>query len=182
MSGTPGKSDSGGPLNNMSKKEVEDLLKKGAYGAIMDDDDAAEKFCEEDIDQILSNRATTIKHEAGIKGSTFSKATFAGASDNRMDIDINDPDFWEKWARKADLDLDALTANKLIIEQPRVRKQTQRYTANVDEHIMDDLGSDSDSDFEGKKRRRKGDSGWGRKESFKLQKGILKGSYPNACN
>lgn len=55
----------------------------GAYGAIMDDDDAAEKFCEEDIEQILSNRATTIKHEAGIKGSTFSKATFAGAADSR---------------------------------------------------------------------------------------------------
>ena len=99
----------------------------------MDDDDAAEKFCEEDIDQILQKRATTIKHEAGVKGSTFSKATFAGG-DNRMDIDINDPDFWEKWARKADLDLDQLTANKLIIEQPRVRKQTQRYTgAPVDE-------------------------------------------------
>lgn len=160
----------------MTKKEVEDLLKKGAYGALMDDDDAAEKFCEEDIEQILCNRATTIKHEAGVKGSTFSKATFAGAAENRMDIDINDPDFWEKWARKADLDLDALTANKLIIEQPRVRKQTQRYTAQVDEHIMEDLGSDSDSDFEGKKRRRK-DTGWGRKESFKLQKGILKGSY-----
>lgn len=29
MSGTSGKSESGGPLNNMSKKEVEDLLKKG---------------------------------------------------------------------------------------------------------------------------------------------------------
>jgi len=177
MSGTD--KDNTGPLNQMSKKEVEDLLKKGAYGAIMDDDDAAEKFCEEDIEQILAKRATTIKHEAGVKGSTFSKATFAGAAENRMDIDINDPDFWEKWARKADLDLDALTANKLIIEQPRVRKQTQRYTAQVDEHIMDDLGSDSDSDFEGKKRRRKGDPpGWGRKESFKLQKGILKGSYP----
>lgn len=93
-----------------------------------------------------------------------------------MDIDINDPDFWEKWARKADLDLEALTANKLIIEQPRVRKQTQRYTAEVDEHFTEDIGSDSDDEFDSRKRRRKGDAGWGRKESFKLQKGILKGS------
>ena len=54
----------------------------------MDDDDAAEKFCEEDIEQILSNRATTIKHEAGIKGSTFSKATFAGAADSRTVFEI----------------------------------------------------------------------------------------------
>ena len=68
MSGSSSSKDSSGnPLSSMSKKEVEDLLKKGAYGAIMDDDDAAEKFCEEDIDQILSKRATTIKHEAGVK-------------------------------------------------------------------------------------------------------------------
>ena len=27
-------------------------------------------------------------------------------SDNRNDIDIADPNFWQKWAKKADLDLD----------------------------------------------------------------------------
>lgn len=40
----------------LTKKEIEDLLKKGAYGAIMDDDNAGDKFCEEDIDQILERR------------------------------------------------------------------------------------------------------------------------------
>ena len=40
----------------LTKKEIEDLLKKGAYGAIMDDDNAGDKFCEEDIDVILSRR------------------------------------------------------------------------------------------------------------------------------
>ena len=30
----------------MSKKEVEDLLKKGAYGAVMDEDDDANKLGE----------------------------------------------------------------------------------------------------------------------------------------
>ena len=34
------KSDGPGPL---SKKEIEDLLKKGAYGALMDDDNAGDK-------------------------------------------------------------------------------------------------------------------------------------------
>jgi len=52
---------------------VEDLLKRGAYGAIMDDDDAGNKFCEEDIDQILDRRAHTVTLESGEKGSTFSK-------------------------------------------------------------------------------------------------------------
>ena len=26
---------------------------------------------------------------------------------NRDDIDINDPEFWEKWAKKADVNVDA---------------------------------------------------------------------------
>ena len=60
----------------LTKKEIEDLLKKGAYGAIMEDDTAADKFCEEDIDKILQQRSTVIQIEGGEKGSTFSKASF----------------------------------------------------------------------------------------------------------
>ena len=40
------------------------------------------------------------------EGSTFSKASFAHTT-SRSDIDIDDPDFWQKWAKKADIDLDA---------------------------------------------------------------------------
>lgn len=42
----------------------------------MEDDDAAKKFCEEDIDQILNRRAHTVTLESGEKGSTFSKVNF----------------------------------------------------------------------------------------------------------
>ena len=42
----------------------------------MDDDEAASKFCEEDIDQILDRRAQTVTIESGEKGSTFSKVIF----------------------------------------------------------------------------------------------------------
>ena len=45
------------PLPNILKdihatkvREVETLLKKGAYGALMDDETAGDKFCEEDIE------------------------------------------------------------------------------------------------------------------------------------
>ena len=38
----------------LTKTEVEDLLKKGAYGALMDDENAGDKFCEEDIEVSLS--------------------------------------------------------------------------------------------------------------------------------
>lgn len=68
----------------------------------MEEDNAGDKFCEEDIDQILKRRTQVITLESE-KGSTFSKASFA-SSGIRQDIDIDDPDFWKKWARKADID------------------------------------------------------------------------------
>lgn len=83
---------------------MEDLLKKGAYGALMEDDRAGEKFCEEDIEHILQQR-TRVRHiEAGVKGSTFAKASF-NMSTNRSDINIDDPQFWQKWAKKAEIDV-----------------------------------------------------------------------------
>lgn len=68
----------------------------------MEEDNAGDKFCEEDIDQILERRTQVITLESE-KGSTFSKASFA-SSGIRQDIDIDDPDFWKKWAKKAEID------------------------------------------------------------------------------
>lgn len=59
----------------LSKKEIEDLLKRGAYGAIMDEEDEGAKFCEEDIDQILQRRTKTITIESEGRGSTFAKVS-----------------------------------------------------------------------------------------------------------
>jgi len=92
------KKDGGGP-QALTKKEIEDLLKKGAYGALMDDDNAGDKFCEEDIDSILQRRAKTITIEGNQAGGSFSKATFASAE--TTDISLDDPDFWAKWAKKS---------------------------------------------------------------------------------
>lgn len=47
----------------LTRKEVEDLLRKGAYGAVMDEDNEGSKFSEEDIDTILQRRTQTIKLE-----------------------------------------------------------------------------------------------------------------------
>ncbi|KAJ8302947.1 hypothetical protein KUTeg_019343 [Tegillarca granosa] len=134
------------PQAQLSKKEIENLLRKGAYGALMEDDSAGDKFCEEDIDQILKRRTQVIQIESEGKGSTFAKASFSMSS-NRSDIDINDPNFWQKWAKKADLDADELKhKNDLIIQEPRQRKQTARY--GNDESVLDmsELESSSDSD------------------------------------
>lgn len=80
--------DSSAP-SALSKSEVENLLKKGAYGAFLDDE-ASAQFCEEDIDDILLRRTQTIRHDATTaKGSIFSKATFA--SENTTNVDMDDP-------------------------------------------------------------------------------------------
>ena len=70
------------------------------------------RFCEEDIDQILEQRAHVVQLENEGKGSTFSKASFV--ADESSDINIDDPDFWQKWAEKAKLDLDELV-NKVYV-------------------------------------------------------------------
>ncbi|XP_050399765.1 chromodomain-helicase-DNA-binding protein 9 isoform X2 [Patella vulgata] len=176
--------------SQLSKKEVEELLKKGAYGALMDDDTTGDDFCEEDIDQILQRRTQVIQIESEGKGSTFAKASFS-LSTNRSDIDINDPEFWQKWAKKADLDVDEISSrNDLIIEQPRRRKQTARFGNDDNVVDMSELESSSDSDDENKsskrksKRGRKKDDdedfnedytgdGYCRSECFKVEKMLL---------
>ncbi|XP_052564493.1 uncharacterized protein LOC120426896 isoform X3 [Culex pipiens pallens] len=124
-----------GSQKQLSKKEIEDLLKKGAYGAVMDDD-AGDKFCEEDIDSILLRRTQVITMESE-KGSTFSKASFAAAA-NRSDINIDDPDFWNKWAKRAEIDPAACEKDEtedLVIAEPRKRTQIKRY--GHDDGVMD---------------------------------------------
>ena len=70
------------------------------------------RFCQEDIDQILERRAHVIQLETEGKGSTFAKASFV--ADGSSDINVDDPDFWQKWAKRAHLDLEEL-ANKVRV-------------------------------------------------------------------
>ena len=132
--------------NQHSKKEIEDLLRKGAYGALMEDDNAGDKFCEEDIEQILQRRTHVVTIESEGKGSTFSKASFA-SSNNRSDIEVDDPNFWEKWAKKANLDVDELKGrNELIVQEPRRRTQTKRFGADDSVLDMSELESSDEDD------------------------------------
>ncbi|KAJ0181794.1 hypothetical protein K1T71_002516 [Dendrolimus kikuchii] len=137
-------------LRQLSKKEIEDLLKKGAYGAVMDEDNAGDKFCEEDIEMILARRTQVIQMESE-KGSTFSKASFA-ATDQRSDIDIRDPDFWNKWAKKAEIDTTEKKEDEdLIVTEPRKRTVIKRYGHDDGPMEMSDteVTPDSDEDEEG---------------------------------
>lgn len=138
-------------LKQLSKKEIEDLLKKGAYGAVMDEDNAGDKFCEEDIEMILARRTQIIQMESE-KGSTFSKASFA-ANDQRSDIDIRDPDFWNKWAKRAEIDTTEKKEDEdLIVTEPRKRTLIKRYGHDDGPMEMSDMEvtPDSEEDEDGK--------------------------------
>uniref|UniRef100_A0A673Y572 Chromodomain helicase DNA binding protein 8 n=1 Tax=Salmo trutta TaxID=8032 RepID=A0A673Y572_SALTR len=168
-------------IQQFSKKEIEDLLRKGAYAAIMDEEDEGSKFCEEDIDQILQRRATTITIESEGKGSTFSKASFV-ATENRTDIALDDPEFWQKWAKRADIDFDSMNRkNTLVIDTPRVRKQTRQFAT-----LRGEGGeiSDPDSDDEyppansrqsrsSRRSERHAGNGYGRTDCFRVEKHLL---------
>lgn len=142
----------------LSKKEIEDLLKKGAYGAIMEDDTSGDKFCEEDIEKILQQRSTVIQIEGGEKGSTFSKASFQTSETN--DIAIDDPEFWQKWAKKADIDIEEKLNPKdeRIIYEPRRRTQTRRY-GGPDDLLEESEYSSSGTDEEGGGNKEGGGTG-----------------------
>uniref|UniRef100_A0A7N8WWE1 Chromodomain helicase DNA binding protein 8 n=1 Tax=Mastacembelus armatus TaxID=205130 RepID=A0A7N8WWE1_9TELE len=179
MSGNKDSSVNG--IQQFSKKEIEDLLRKGAYAAIMDENDEGSRFCEEDIDQILQRRATTITIESEGKGSTFSKASFV-ASENRNDIALDDPEFWQKWAKKADIDMDSINRkNTLVIDTPRIRKQTRQYSSlrgeggDLSELDSDDEYPPANSRQSRASRRsdRHSGGGYGRTDCFRVEKHLL---------
>ncbi|KAM5246730.1 chromodomain-helicase-DNA-binding protein 6 [Ctenodactylus gundi] len=162
-------------VQQLSKMEVEDLLRKGAYGALMDEEDEGSKFCEEDIDQILQRRTHTITIQSEGKGSTFAKASFV-ASGNRTDISLDDPNFWQKWAKIAELDTEAKNEKEsLVLDRPRVRKQTKHYNSFEEDELMEFSELDSDSDERPTRSRRLNDRArrYLRAECFRVEKNLL---------
>ncbi|MEJ1276225.1 hypothetical protein NN561_007129 [Cricetulus griseus] len=122
-------------IQQLSKKEIEDLLRRGAYGAIMEEEDEGSKFCEEDIDQILLRRTKTITIESEGRGSTFAK-------------------------------------NSLVIDTPRIRKQTRPFSATKDE-LAELSEAESEGEEKPKLRRPCDRSGYGRTECFRVEKNLL---------
>ena len=84
-----------------SAKEVETLLRHGAY-QLMEDDEASleriKEYCESNIDDLLnrSNKIVWNKSKADSAGGiNFSKASFV-AKQTGQEIEISDPKFWTK--------------------------------------------------------------------------------------
>lgn len=126
----PDAPDAATSVRGLDRAEVETLLKRGAYGVLMDTDEDAMKFCAEDIDQILERRTTVVKHGAagddGPAGSIFSKASFAATADD-ADISIDDPNFWELWARRLNMDpRKLLSSSGVSVDEPRAKRMARR--------------------------------------------------------
>uniref|UniRef100_A0A9J8DF44 Chromodomain helicase DNA binding protein 6 n=1 Tax=Cyprinus carpio carpio TaxID=630221 RepID=A0A9J8DF44_CYPCA len=146
-------------VQQLSKLEVEDLLRKGAYGALMDEEDEGSKFCEEDIDQILQRRTQTITIQSEGKGSTFAKVhistyTTINAYQGGMNLIKN---------------------TSLVIDTPRVRKQTRHYNSFEDDELMEFSELDSDSEERPCRTRRLSDRNrrYLRAECFRVEKNLL---------
>merc|ERR1712151_654701 len=83
----------------------EQLLKKGAYALLEDEnDEIGKQFCEDDIDSILAKRTRTRVVEGAMTASwlnkqgmnvTKSKFTSENAAAS-ADVDVDDPLFWQK--------------------------------------------------------------------------------------
>jgi chromodomain-helicase-DNA-binding protein 7 len=93
-------------IEKPSSKEMEQLLRQGAYALLEDDDEDAREFCEDDIDKIMAERTHRIVVDAPGKTANwlskkagFRKRAFQTGSGKSGDVDVNDPDFWSKVRR-----------------------------------------------------------------------------------
>lgn len=95
--GTFDKADDGKP----TAKEMEQLLRKGAYALLEDDDEMAEEFAADDIENILKKRTRTRIVEGTKTASWLNKQGMVTKSKFTADsksasLDMDDPNFWEK--------------------------------------------------------------------------------------
>lgn len=83
-----------------SAQELEDLLKRGAYGLADDDDSAFRNFAERDIEDILKENAHVLKIDSTDSkvlagGKSIDRSSFVAEKGSR-DLLVDDPNFWEK--------------------------------------------------------------------------------------
>ena len=92
-------------FSNMSKKELENLLKHGAYDIFNEEKDGtgakeSQRFLEDDIDAILERSSVVVhggdkKAAAAASNAGFSKASFV-TNEGADDVAMDDPEFWSK--------------------------------------------------------------------------------------
>ena len=143
-------------------KEIDELLKKGAYDVFRDEDDTdAKKFMETDIDQLLERSSRTVTYgntqsamSTGL--GSFSKASFVTSDADGKDIDLDDPDFWAK-AIGLEAPVESIDENILLDGEKRSRKQVQvfdPYAAFQEEEDKKKEKADMKAQIEKEERKR----------------------------
>ena len=148
-------------------KEIDELLKKGAYDVFRDEDDEeGQKFMETDIDQLLASNTKTVTYDAkesnvGSGLGSFSKASFvADTGDGEKDVDLDDPDFWSKAiGLEAPVETPDDIAQMLDDGVKRSRKQVQVFDpyaefAEAEQRKQDKIALKAKQEKEEKEKRR----------------------------
>lgn len=101
-----GSKANGGKLApSLNKKELENLLRHGAYDIFTENKAGAEEaesrdFCEADIDSILERSSVIVHDNKGSQAqgvvANFSKASFVSSTGQENTVAIDDPEFWAK--------------------------------------------------------------------------------------
>lgn len=82
--------------SKMDKKELELLIKRGAYYQLKDESyEESDNFTNQTIEQILDSRTRIFSSNAADSNSTFSKTNFNAEKDAATGLDPNDPNFWK---------------------------------------------------------------------------------------
>lgn len=151
-------------------KEIDTLLKKGAYDVFNDDDDTeAHTFMDTDIDQLLEKSSKTVTYGEGATSSlssglgSFSKASFVastGEGDGK-DVDLDDPDFWSKAVglEAPPEEIDPTMALIIGDGRKRERKQIETYDpfkeeAEEEERRIEELKLQKQEEKEEKERKK----------------------------
>mmetsp|Transcript_6483 Transcript_6483/g.12211 ORF Transcript_6483/g.12211 Transcript_6483/m.12211 type:complete len:1937 (+) Transcript_6483:1878-7688(+) len=129
--GVDGKSHSKKRSKESQAKEIDELLKKGAYDVFTDEDDTeARIFMETDIDMLLERNSRIVSYEKNQSSlssglGNFNKASFIVSDANGQDVDLDDPNFWGTLG----LEYSNATQDENIIldGKKRNRKQVQMF-------------------------------------------------------
>lgn len=150
----------------MSKRELENLLKHGAYDVFNEERSArgiedSKRFCEDDIDAILQ-RSAKVLHDAKaaekpkLVSSSFSKASFV-AGETGNDVQIDDPNFWAKVVGLSEgADQQIEKKRKCRTENINYKEPTNMTFRIVQEADGDDGDSDNSDDCARGKRAKTG--------------------------
>ena len=142
-------------------EEMEQMLKRGAYALLTEnDDEAGRQFCEDDIESILEKRTRTRVVEGAKTNSWLNKSGFSAV--NRIaftgdgadgGVNVDDPEFWSKVMPEfinANVLTDKLKdLEKTMRKEAKVeadkRKRAKKLKAGGDSE-EEDYGSDSDEE------------------------------------